>query len=125
MMDLQALGACLLPSNTSPHSLFIPSRACLPPGRGAAHTIGPQGCVTLLPSITRPQSPATAPPPRPQVEELRTKHKIDVRVLGVAGQSGMLLSDTDINLENWQSDYKNKVGGSSLALLATVAASGR
>lgn len=82
-----------------------------------------RGCATLLPSNTRPQSPATAPPPRPQVEELRTKHKIDVRVLGVAGQSGMLLSDTDINLESWQNDYKSKVGGSSFALLAAVAVS--
>jgi len=44
------------------------------------------------------------------VEELRTKHKIDIRVLGVAGLSGMLLSDTDISLDNWKGDYKTKVG---------------
>lgn len=70
---------------------------------------------SVLGSACRPvrlpihQAPTSTHQFFPQVEELRTKHKIDVRVLGVAGLSGMLLSDTDISLENWKDDYKTKV----------------
>ena len=42
------------------------------------------------------------------VAELQDKYKLDIRVLGIAGQSKMLLSDEPIDLSTWKEDYATK-----------------
>ena len=44
-----------------------------------------------------------------QVEKLREEYHIDLRVLGIAGASGMLLHDTGLDLATWKEDYQGKV----------------
>lgn len=45
------------------------------------------------------------------MEKLRADYHIDLRVLGIAGLTGMMLDDESLDLENWQEDYKQRVGG--------------
>ena len=59
-----------------------------------------------------PPCPATytANPP-PQVDKLRSEYQVDLRVLGVASSTQMLLNDQAMDLSAWRQDFADKVRG--------------
>ncbi len=44
-----------------------------------------------------------------QAEKLHKEYQVDVRVLGVVDSKRMLLSNTPMDLANWQEDLESKV----------------
>lgn len=45
---------------------------------------------------------------------MKKEFGIDLRLLAVASSSKMLLQETGVDLDNWQQDMEEKVGGGSL-----------
>ena len=58
-----------------------------------------------------------------QCEQLRREFKIDIRVLGIATSSKMLLQDKGINLDTWKEEFDTHVrgeGGASVCVYVRV-----
>jgi hypothetical protein len=45
------------------------------------------------------------------VDKLRSEYQVDLRVLGVASSTQMLLNDQAMDLSAWRQDFADKVGG--------------